>query len=240
MRVASVNIYVANKQLQADLKRLKSLGLVAIGMQETHKRYADIVKGLSDTFDEYSADRDSAGGRAPQDCTIFLHKKATYLGHGAYQVSEQVGDSGIAAARWLVWVRFQWNGHKYALLNVHLNAAIQNRKTGAPLTGIERVRQYRLSAAEVEEEIASQQQDGYNVIVVGDFNYRRYRIANFTLWKWSPQEIFRRRGLKYIEKGLDYVAWTPTLEQRKFDEIPTSQTGSDHPWLVVNLRPKQV
>lgn len=242
MRVASINIYVGNRQLQKDIRFIRSLNLDVIGIQEASYDWEKIENALPG-FDRFgpgdAADGNAAKGtHAANDCTTYLRKSADFLGASTYRISEAVIGDKLAPARWLTVVRFNVRGTKVAFFNVHLNAAIQS-KDGAPMLRLKRVRLYREAMKEIEEEIKSQVADGFEVIIVGDFNYRKYNIAGFKFWKWSPYALFDRNKLTYIARGLDYVAWSKGLANHGTEEIPTSKHGSDHSWLVADIRPKK-
>lgn len=218
--------------------RLDGLNAVALGLQEAWTADDDLLRAMRDEYLLFSG---GPAGKSGQEVPVLLSKKARYIGDGAYLVSDRVSpdNKGIAPDRYLTWVRFEWKGVKYAIINMHPNAAVQNRDTGAPLSRkIKRVREFIRSMKELEEEIQSQKADGYVPVVTGDLNYRVR--PGVTLWKWSPAAVFKRNGLAFHAEGLDYIAWQATkLGKIRVNVIPASQTGSDHPWLVADLRPKK-
>jgi hypothetical protein len=130
-----------------------------------------------------------------------------------------------------------WTG---AHLVTHTNAAIQSKTTGAPLRNA-RTAVTQHAMQEIEAAIWSLIMEGREVVVTGDFNYRTYHTKNFRYWRYSPQRMFQRLNMNFHEEGLDYVAWTAGLHlTRPVRVIPTTSplNGSDHPWLVAELRKK--
>lgn len=237
MRIVSANLYVGSKQKLKDARILDGLNAVAYGLQEAAYGTDEVMRVMRD---EYHLFAGSEAGKSGSEVPILLRKKGTtYLGDGAYLVSNRVrpNNKGIAPDRYLTWVRYEFSGKKYVIINMHPNAAVQNRNTGKPLRKkLKRVREYIKSMKELEEEIKSQRADGFIPIVTGDLNYRVRK--GVTLWKWSPAAVFKRNNLDYINTGLDYVAYDKNrLAKRRSKIIPTSKTGADHPWIVADLKP---
>lgn len=235
MRIATLNFYAGNKQPVKDLEFIKSFNADVIGMQEAHNRIDLIVKSLKG-YDAFYPDE--ANFFKDKEAPVFLKKQGTeYLGDFSYVIAEAALPDKIAPRRWLTGVRWKQDGKQNVLLNCHLHAVVQNRTTGKPLKrGIKRIQEYIKSIKEIEEEINAQLRDGYNVIVCGDLNYRKYNVPGFRYWRYSPQKMFARTGLKYHQHGLDYVAWSSGLKKVSIRMIPKERTGSDHPWTIANFK----
>lgn len=237
MRIVSANLYVGSKQKLKDAQTLDGLNAVAYGLQEAWLGDDEVMKVMRDEYNLFAA---GEAGKSGQEVAVLLRKAGvTYLGDGAYLVSDRTlpNNTGIAPDRYLTWVRYEFKGKKYVLINMHPNAAVQDKATGKFLPKrIVRVREYIKSMKELEEEIVSQKADGFIPIVTGDLNFRDIKLAAAA--RWSPTAVFKRNGMDFQAVGLDYVAWDARrLTKRGMKVIPTSQTGSDHPWLVVDLKP---
>ena len=234
MRIASINFYAVNRQAREDLNRIQNdLQPDVVGFQELI-RHLGLAEDTLTNYRLLNARRDDTA--ASNEVTVGVRNRLTVRGWYALHVSQvtQESETRVFKNRWATVVKFLWKGQRWAILNYHGNALIQDRSTGDPLEN-ERVLEYRRAAIEIETHIKSLQQEGFRVIVTGDFNYRRYSLRGFVLWYYSPQAIFERCNLSYAEKGLDYVAWPSCFNSVKQTLVPISQTGSDHPWLVVDI-----
>lgn len=237
MRIVSANLYVGSKQKSKDAKRLDSLNAVAYGLQEANTGTDEVLRVMRDEYHLFAA---AEAGKSGREVPVLLRKRGVkYLGDGAYLIShrDRPNNKGIAPDRYLTWVRYEFQGKKYCLINLHPNAAVQNKKTGRFLSKkIKRVREYIKSMKELEEEIKAQKADGFIPIVTGDLNFRDIKAA--ALVRWSPVAVFKRNNMDFQAVGLDYVAWDRRrLTKRKMKIIQASQTGSDHPWIVLDLKP---
>lgn len=237
MKIVTANLYVGSKQKLKDARILDGLNAVAYGLQEAAYGDDEVMRVMRDEYHLFAA---GEAGKSGQEVPVLLRKKGvTYLGDGAYLVSNRVrpDNKGIAPDRYLTWVRYEYEGKKYVIINMHPNAAVQNKNTGRALSRkLKRVRQYIKSMKELQEEIQAQKADGFIPIVTGDLNFRDIKSA--ALFRWSPTAVFKRADMDFQAVGLDYVAWDARrLTKRGMKVIQSSQTGSDHPWLMVNLKP---
>lgn len=236
MRFATVNFYVGNKQPFADIERLDNLNLDVIGFQEAW-RHLEMIDHHLKKHRVYTSRRSDS--KASNEVAVALHSRNELIGFSGREVSDVRPDeeTSIFKSRWITVIKFKHKGKRYALLNYHGNAVTQSKKTGDLLTGLERVREWIEAAKEIDETIKDLKSRGFVVLVTGDFNYRRFpSIPRFTLAYWSPQRIFRRNGLEWVEHGLDYAAWSKS--ERKVGPaqiIPKEKTGADHDWIVVEL-----
>lgn len=235
MRIVSANLYVGSKQKLKDARILDNLNALAYGLQEAWVGDDEVKRVMGDEYDMFAA---AEAGKSGQEVAVLLRRAGvTYLGDGAYLVSDRVrpDNRGVAPDRYLTWVRFEFRGKRYVLINMHPNAAVQNRETGRFLSRrIKRVAEYIKSMKELEEEIVAQKADGFIPIVTGDLNFRDIKAA--ALVRWSPTAVFKRAGMDYHDVGLDYVAWdSRRLRATGRKTVPVGQTGSDHPWVVVDL-----
>lgn len=236
MKIASINIYAGNKQLAKDIRTIKSLDLDVFGVQEASRRFNMLANGFDRGYRVFAP---KSSIRGAKDCTTFVSRRLKVVAHSTKIISQAAAPKRVAPARWLTAVVVEEGGERYAFLNVHLHASIQNRRTGNPLNA-RRVNQYIKGIQEIERQIGAYQKAGYKVIVVGDFNYRIFKVRAFRLWRYSPQSLFERCGLQFISDKLDYIAFSKSLKIKSRKNIPTSQTGADHPWLILDLVPKRV
>ena len=236
MKIASVNFYVFNKSPVRDLNRLERMGIDSIGFQEANRHFELIEKEL-DRYKVVKARR--SNGYGAREVAVAIHERNEYLGHQGREVSDldDGNETKIFKSRWITVVRFRGaDGYRYCHINYHGNAVVQSKRTGKLLRNLERTKEWLDAAREINRTVKNMQERGYRIIVTGDFNYRRIkRLENFKLDFWSPQRIFKRRKLDYFERGLDYVAWSRPLKKKRVTIIDAGTTGSDHPWIVVEL-----
>lgn len=235
MKIASINIYVGNSQPEKDIAFIKSLDLDAIGFQEAHAVTDKLERGL----DNHAILWGRGGGKPAREVTAALNTNDhNLIGSYGEEVSsvEPKDETMVFKDRWITVVKFEEkkSRRKYALLNYHGNAAIQD-DNGNLLTNVKRVYQWLRAARTIQKTIKGLQKNGYRVFVTGDFNYRRFNTKGFVLNYWSPQRIFNRCNLNFAESGLDYVAWPKIMRRKRQYLIPTTRTGADHPWVVVEL-----
>jgi len=165
----------------------------------------------------------------------------------AIQISDDLGEAGIANDRWMNLVEAERRGiwrrrsrPKLLLIWTHWNAAIQDRRTGDPLTHLPRWQAMNDKAGPfLEAAIRSGQAEGRDVIVGGDFNYRVG--AKSGNWYYAPENIFKRCRMKFHHEGLDYLAWSRGLRHDGVHVVmpnpsnPQALNRSDHPWLYADF-----
>lgn len=234
MKIGGINFYAGNKRPVADLGLIKSLHLDAIGMQEAYRRFSLIKNALSTTYNVYAKPEAGMGGK---ETLVAVSKRYKVIDHYTYKVSD-FSQKRIGPKRYVTVVVYEGRRKKnvWAIINVHMNAAIVNRDTGRHFrTTLPRIREYVDAMGMIEKEIKKQKAAGRHVVVTGDFNYPKTRFSR--LWKWSPHQTFKRCGLVYHQEHLDYIAWSRGLRKVSLRKISPERTGSDHPWLIIDLRP---
>jgi len=234
LRVASANWYYANKQPVRDAHFLVNFDPDIVGVQEGHGGNAqdikNALKGTHETFWGKPADKAKAYGAL--DVPVFYKKRLKVIRRWSRQVSKRASVKDLGMPRAATIVRFEKDGVNVTFVNTHLNAAVQG-SAGKPLTAkIKRVFEFIQSIIVLEAIIRRAQRRGDLVVVVGDMNFRK---TNAGVWKFSPIGLFNRTKLNYREVGLDYIAFSKRFKASNFKVIPTSQTGSDHPWLLLDL-----
>lgn len=236
LKVSSSNFYVGNKQPQKDAHFLADLGCDISGIQEGHSGNAqDIQRALHKTHVTYwKVGKDEQKNFAFLDVPVVYRKSGLHIiREWARQVSARAQVKNIGMQRAATAVRFEKMGHTVTFINTHLNAAVQNRTTKEPLsTKIARVAAYVQSIIVLEVMIRNAQKRGDLVVLVGDLNFSPQKSG---VWKFSPQALFKRTGLHYRVAHIDYIAFSPEFKPSNFTEIPTSKTGSDHPWITLDL-----
>lgn len=236
IRVSSNNFYVGNKQPVKDAQFLASLNCDISGIQEGHGGNAqDIKRTLAKTHVTYWAtpkDKDKAFGML--DVPVVYKKSLKVYRHWARQISKRSQVKNIGMPRAATAVRFEKGGYDITFINTHCNAAVQGKdpkKTNLPLR-IRRVSEYVAGMIVLERMIKNAQKRGDLVILVGDLNYHKTKAG---VWRYSPQALFKRCNLQYREQHLDYIAFSRKFTASNKQVIGTNRTGSDHPWLVLDL-----
>ena len=241
MRVSTSNFYVGNKQPRKDAAFLLQQGIDLGGIQEGHGNAKDIeavakTAGTHNVF--WGSGKDAEKDFATLDVPVVYRKTLKVKRIWTRLISHRAQVKNIGMPRAATAIRFFHNNQSYTFINTHTNAAVQNRNTGEPLsTKINRVVEYIAGMVVLQAMITNAKRRGDHVILTGDLNYR-VRRPGATIWQHSPQALFAANKMTYVNSGLDYIAYTGGLVASNFKIIPTTQTGSDHPWLVVDLNPK--
>lgn len=234
MRIATANFYVGNTQPRKDAEQLRSLGVDVAGIQEGHSGNAYAIRdALKNDYHVF------IGGKAIEqlDTPVLLSKNFKAKKSWTRLISKRSQKENIGMPRTATAVRFEANGKKWCIINTHTNAAVQNRNTLAPLsTKIRRVAEYVAGMIVLETMIRNALRRDDFVVVTGDLNFRTVKTG---VWKFSPQALFSRTGLKFVNRGLDYLAYSPNLEVDNLKVIEPVKGGHDHPWLIVDLLPKK-
>lgn len=240
MKVASINFYVFNKQPDKDLERIKEMDLDVIGFQEMY-RHLGKAKATLTNHRVFWGNQNTDGAR---EVASAVHKRYKVLGTGAREVSSASASeqTKIFKSRWITIVRFKnSSGTKFAHINYHGNAVLQDKKTGNLATRYLRVVRWMAAQQIIERRIKRLKRRGFKILVTGDFNYRNMsrRLEKFRLAYLSPQKMFQRCGLAYVEHGLDYVAHSEELPRQSVEIIKKETQGADHDWLVVTVGKKR-
>lgn len=239
MRIASVNFYVFNKTPDRDVKRLQRENLDVIGFQEAQNDLHNIRKGLPNHRILWSERRPKWYGA--REVAVALKRGTPFIDSNAREVSdlEPGEERKVFKSRWITVVKFKKHGRKCAIINYHGNATLQDKRTGKLLRSAQRVQEWLEASVIIERRIKRLQKRGYQVFVTGDWNYRNMKsIRGFRLDYFSPQRIFARCNLEFMEHGLDYVAWPESWKIAGYEIIHHEQHGGDHDWLIVEVYPK--
>lgn len=230
--ILHANIYKANRRLEHAVKLIASLGPDIGGINEGINAVPRLRK-----MRRHSCIVNKQRGRGQWDTAILVHKRNTVQHWRSEKATKAVAPLKIAPARYTTSVAFlDAEGVKRKHFNVHLNAVLQNRTTGAPLVRAARVIQAGFQMALLELRVRAAKLRGRVVTISGDFNYRdRKGTTVDTDWRWSPQSVFTRLGMDWWTEGIDYIAFPKTYKITRRLVIPTNQTGSDHPWMLADL-----
>lgn len=226
MKVITSNVYAWNREQDAACRVLTDTDAVVIGAQEawrfpTPDGYTRHGEGIADG---------SLKGAA--EVPVFLRREGTtFLGEGHYKVTPDLGSSD-APDRWITWVRFAHAGHRWCLLNTHVNAALQDRDTGEVFHGQARVLWAQRHMEAIVREVKRQRRDGFRPLVTADANYYP-RPGQTDVWDWSPHVALAKVRMVWHGHRLDGIGTPSTLDTgfpRDF-ELP----GSDHRSLAVRI-----
>lgn len=235
LKVSSTNFYVKNPHPYADAQFLTSYGIDFGGIQEGHSGNAEAIKrAIRHNYTTYWKTSDNKDLQlAYLDVPIIVSHRLRILKTWARQLSQRAEVRNIGAPRAATATRVIKEGKKITFINTHLNAGVQNVKTKQPLsTRIRRVAEYVKSMVILEIMIRRAQARGDLVVLTGDLNFSEQKSG---VWKFSPQALFKRTGLRYKNHHLDYIAYSKAFTAGILKIIPTTKTGSDHPWLILDL-----
>lgn len=234
LKVSTSNFYVGNKQPEKDAHFLASKNCDISGIQEGHSGNAVAIRhALKKTHHTYWGDsKDASKAFAMLDVPVVFPKSLDVTKTWARQISARAQSENIGMPRAATAVRFNKGGKTVTFINTHTNAAVQNRNTKQPLSkSIKRVAEYIAGMVVLDRMIKKAKKRGDLVVLVGDLNYR----TGGGVWKFSPEALFKRNNLRFKVKGLDYIGYSKVFKASNLTEIPTTATGSDHPWLTLEL-----
>lgn len=238
--VIQANIYKFNEDVRHDIRKLVKQGAMAVCLNEAQNFIRDVERiGGNNGYALYGTDRGKGG------TSILLHDDIpnvrTVQKHICNAVDPYPG-------RIATCIKFRIDGEKYAIINVHFPAAVQEGIRTPVDHGI--VAEF-INGEKIVTAWANRLRDkGFRVIVIGDMNWA-YVPWNLRPWFWSPQSAFDRRcGMtcNYDEetlprpigdkRAIEYVFWHPD----DFEYISQRFVGpesSDHPFIEVVLVPVQ-
>lgn len=166
------------------------------------------------------------------------------------KVSPDVGGPGTGNDRWLHEMVTQHGSKHYAWLHTHVNAVIQNHdpKSSKYLYMLDNHRMHVTADAMVTIEARAKEylrdSDIFAVKVTGDFNIlpviRGQNPADAAAWEYSPQEMFKRLNMWWVNSRVVYYGATKNLMKVHVTEVPpgTPKNRSDHGRLVVVTWPR--
>lgn len=175
--------------------------------------------------------------RGRKEVAIVVRDGLRVLNHTCGKVSPDLG-TGIAHDRWWARVETRVAGVKSRVYSLHLDAAIQQHD-GEPMPS-NRWNVTREGLEELEKRWKQDIEDGWAVIIGGDFNWNNGR-EHARSHPQAPGRILQRLGMSFVNTQLMWLAWTPrthTLTGR-LNVPPTNIPGlfaGEHPALLIDLR----
>lgn len=221
LNIGSFNVPGRAREHQA-AKLIESLDLDSAGIQEGQGLLPALpVRGMRELYDEFSPDQ----RRGAKDTLILTSRQLPSLGTMTLRASKPAAPAKWAPERWITVSCYQHGIGPVAHVNVHPNAVVMGR---ARTVG--RVREYARHTWAMNRVIRFYQREGFFVVVTGDMNWRRSKVA-----PWSPYRVFRLRGLRVAAHGIDAIAYDKRLRPfgkgLRAHDIP----GGDHKGLSIRL-----
>jgi len=220
LEVIAVNVYVRNPTLALALWRLRHYGADLIGISEGYRIRAGGLR-----YRRF-------GRRTPRDArdVPILLRRALDVGSGmSVRMSPDLG-TRVAPERWATRRRFHKGGAVVSAINTHLNAAIQDPRTGAGRPDTPGGRAAAEHAAQIVALADVERATGCRPVVTADGNYAVPRGDVRTLddaWKGSLPGALHAAGYRVELDGVDVIAWHPRdFEMIARDTVPVP--GSDH------------
>jgi hypothetical protein len=225
LTVAHGNVYAANQTPGRARLALERWGPDSMGLNEANN-FRHHLSRLT-RHGHYRATVAPAGGRAQETPTL-VRDTLRPLGEVAVLVSEAVPlDDKWAPDRWVTAAMFQHpTTGPTAHLTVHLNAVVH----GLPET-VPRVREYARSVEAIDGLLTWLAREGFDLVVTGDVNHP----AAGPQPSWSVHRVLQAHGLRVWAVGPDLIAWPKRLHLARRRVAPRRRTGSDHPFLCVDL-----
>jgi hypothetical protein len=232
LTIAHGNLFKDNTQKGADVALLDKQTAHVFGLNEAY-RFRDLLK----TLKNYRVIAPGTG--AALNNVILLRHDITWLGEGWRKMCDKVGTSPERTATWAL---YQHAGHKWAHIQTHTNAHIEDagKPRNLPRVAQDIIHMRRLTA--LVKELRAQ---GYRVTIAGDFNWH-WKVGK--VWTWAPRAMFARLGMRsnWItpsaptggslgSRRIDYLAHDDA-DLRIASQHIISGEHSDHRWLSVTYR----
>lgn len=248
---ATANLWNQNPEPEADITRLLTCGLDAVGLNEAWP-YSDLIADLSYRYGYTAHGHDTAN---PAE-VILLSDRFTDVEveqrQTAYWTGRYISEGGAQINRHGIAARWTDCGKRYALLNIHLNTSAQDSRDWAkpnPVLPADELQSYADSVKRSSGWARRLRAEGCRTVVVGDTNWA-YSTPMRDAWKWSTQKAFRRRAgmrsqyqyemlprLKGDKRPVEYVLWSAEDFKYVGQRFITPE-HSDHPFHRVDLTPK--
>jgi len=176
--------------------------------------------------------------------------KGKVLSNETIQISKDIGDAGVGNDRWVNRVKYKRWGRTYVWLHTHVDAVIQDHEPRSKDFGKMLDNARTLVTAKAMETIEGLAREAlrdpkvFAIKISGDFNYlpvgKGTTIPQVQPWEFSPQEMFRRLGMQWVNSRVVYYAWSKNLRKRRVKQVPPhSRTNlSDHGRIVVDVLPR--
>jgi len=177
------------------------------------------------------------GSRGSREVAVVLRDGLPLLGREKGKVSPDLG-VGIAHDRWWSCVKTRIAGIKTRVYSLHLNAVIQ--EPGGEPRQVKRWEVTREGLGRLEDQWKKDIKEGWAVIAGGDLNWNDSR-PKAQSHRMSPGQVFKRLGMKHINRELMWLAWTPkTHKLAKNDFAPPTKIPGlvprEHPALLIDLQ----
>ena len=224
------------EHLETNLRGVGRLRPLVAGFTELDPGKRSVMPTVRRCLRAYSVCTDQVGPHSEEVAVAVRRSPFTKIQSvEVIQLARKVGEKGIGNDRYMTVVRYKRWSHQYAHVATHWMAALQDRATGnVSVAGNRRAAAMVGAAEKLEGKIRELIDEGREVFVTGDFNYRIHSGAQFHLWDYSPEAIFNRLGMPFRGVGLDWMAWTPGMRLIDFKVLPKGKAPnlSDHPWLI--------
>ena len=228
-----------NEKLREDLRWIRERRVTSGGFTEMPRAMEDMGSVFGEDEKLYRIFTDNHGGR-PIEIPMIANRASTYkLDYKYFPISPGNPEVDFSVPRGISVLRYELRSKTHALkvahIHTHWEAALQDRQTGK-IKSNQRVEWTIENSIKLESLIKRFKEEGYAVFVTGDFNYRDYSWRErFRLWRYSPQKIFKRTSLKYLDQGFDYIAWDPKkVVELGINVVPRYSVGNhgDHPYFI--------
>jgi hypothetical protein len=230
LRVAEANLHHDRPDVEARLRVLRKTEADVIFTNEAYNIHTQVRAIFGD---DYRIVQGSGGSKGHREVQLLLRKKVfKVLDKGMWQATEQVdGKGGLGNERWVCWAKVEWRGKRLLLVSWHGNAGIQSLKTGLPLLNLKRTQEYVKEIWALERFCRKAQDEGFEVVIGGDGNYRRR--TGVKLWQFSPHSLHRRLGLTSVYHNVDIIGFPKSLDLA--ETTTRVAPGADHKFVVVDL-----
>lgn len=222
VRVVTANVFRKNPRLDDARHALVDTRADALLVQE-----ATALGGLPG-YRRHSG----AKGHA-REAAVYVRDDVPVLEDGSWQMSQDAGRI-VNHARYAETVRLA-NG--ISLMSTHMNADIKDH--GRVKVGEAGTLQWVKHMHRIQRWCRKELRAGRHPIVGMDSNYyARATVARVVLWWWSPQRALNRAGMTWHIRatgGMDGIA-VPRGCHVELSTVSKQQTGSDHAWVVADVR----
>lgn len=216
-----------NREIHRALNRK---GVVSVNITEAYKHVGFLRGRPRWRATSGSRRRNSRGTMVARDVAVLVRRWRKPLSSGVRKGSEASTPLPIAPERFICFSVDNLRGRPVVTIGLHPNAAV--RKPGRWRTDrASKYRDYMKETRQVVEQLRAHYGNKLEVVIMGDLQW----TAGDPIHKHTPRHLFDKLDMKWISRGLDWVAVSDGLRIVDWDVIPTAINGQDHPWIEVEL-----
>lgn len=169
---------------------------------------------------------DPRGRQVERDVVLLSRKRFKNLESGTTKVANASTPLKIAPERHMSWTVDVVDGKPLAIIGIHPHAVVVRAWDS------DRAREFRRSMRRLQALVRLlriRYGDDLDIVILGDLNYPAVDDGRH----WTPVALAKRLGLRYVNRGLDWVLYSRGLRREARTII--RDNGQDHPWIEVEF-----